>query len=158
MSDAGLLLHPAMSATRADDLDWLDRLISAMKLGASREEVVAFLGDDAGPLTDGTDGRSVRPRSKLLAEASVYRLPHIEEPVVVDITFSRAGMPALEAVTKHVGALRPVAPAPDDFASGPKLVHYVESPSTKIEVRVFVELDGVTRRVAKLNVHVGPMA
>ena len=146
------VLDPPMNATDPADLAWLDELVKALATGTvTREQVIAFLGDDAGPAPDRTGGRVVRPRSKLLASATVYPLAHIDTPVAMDIVFAPGASPSLDALERRLGAFKPTPRAPDDFTSGPKFALYVDRKDTRTTVRVFAELaKGAQRDVAKL--------
>lgn len=146
----------AAHASDPRDLAWLNELVKALETGtATREQVVAFLGTDAGPSPTNEGGRVVRPRSALLASATVYPLPHIEIKVAMDLAFTPGAMPTLDALAHRLGSFDPVPRAPDDFGSGEKFVHYSQRADTKTEVRIFAELaHDAGRRVAKLHIDV----
>jgi len=142
-----------MSTTDTHDLDWLDGLVKGLATGTmTREQAIAFLGDDAGPDSSRQGGRLVRPRSKSLASASVYPLDHIGTPVAVEIAFAPDAMPTLDALAAKLGPFRPMPRAPDDFRSGDKFACYVERADTKTTVRIFAEQDRTSKRIAKLFV------
>lgn len=133
------------------DLDWVNQLVNALATGTfTREQAIAFLGEDAGPDPSHEKGRLVRPRSKLLASASVYPLEHIGTPVAIDVVFAPGSAPTLDRLAARLGPFAPMPRAPDDFTSGDKLAHYVERAGSKTSVRVFAELDRESKHVAKL--------
>ena len=141
-----------MSTTHAHDLDWLDQLVKDLSTGTmTREQAIAFLGDDAGQDSSRQGARLVRPRSKTLASASVYPLDHIGTPVAIEIAFAPDEMPTLDALAAKLGPFRPMPRAPDDFTSGDKLACYVERADTKTTVRIFAEQDRASKRIAKLS-------
>ena len=141
----------AMNTTDPHDLDWLDRLVKSLGTGTfTREQTISFLGDDAGPDSVHQKGRLVRPRSKLLASATVYPLEHIHTPVAMDLVFAPDAQPTLDELGARLGPFRGPVRAPDDFTSGDKYSRYIERADTKTTVRVFAEIDRATRRVAKL--------
>lgn len=122
------------------DLAWLTELVRVLAdEPATREQVGAYLGKDAGPDMQHPNGRLIRGHSPYFEKASVYPLPHLKIEVAVDISLAANSRPNRSAIGSVLSPLEAMPRAPDDFSSGPKLAHYRKGKHGT--ARVFVELD-----------------
>ena len=148
---AGRLLARRMVQRNARDLRWLKKLVHALATGkATRNQVIKYLGRDAGKDPNNPTHRRVKPHSRFIKRAVVYPLTHIGTPVAMDIYFTTAGRPTFAALKKLLGRFRPVPRNPGDFRSGPRFAHYFTPKGSKTTVRVFAELTRSKQRVVKL--------
>lgn len=134
------------------DLAWLTELVRTLAARkVTREQVIGYLGTDAGASPENSSRRRVRPHSPYLASVEVYALSHVRIEVAVDIEIAENARPNRSAIESAVGALTPMPRNPDDFSSGPRLAHY--EAGAYATARVFVELDSRDpTRVAKIHV------
>jgi len=136
------------------DLGWLSHLVETLsKKPVTRDQVIAFLGQDGGADTASAGRRKVSPRTQYFENVVVYPMPHVKIDVALDVRFAKNGRPSRSTIGSVFGDLQAMPRAPDSQGSGPKLAHYEKGPHAT--VRVFVELDPADQtRVASVHVDV----
>ena len=127
------------SPRNPNDLEWLTTLVQTLANQAvTRDEVIAYLGEDAGPSPNDSKRRRVRAHSPYVESVEVFSLPHVKIDVALDLRFKSGSEPGRSAMEQAVGALGFMPRAPGDFSSGTKLSHYERG--SHGTTRVFVEL------------------
>jgi hypothetical protein len=143
-SEAAVQKHP-------NDFSWLTKMVDTLaNQPATREDVIAYLGQDGGadPLNSGR--RNVKPRSPYLSKVTVYGLPHIKIEVAMDIVFGN-DKPTRSVLQSALGPLQSMPAKPDAIGSGPSFAYYKEG--TRGTVRVFIEFDAKNDQKA-VSLHV----
>lgn len=142
--------EPAMQK-HPNDFAWLTKLVDTLaNQPATREDVIAYLGQDGGPDPLNSGRRNVAPRSPYLSKVTVYGLPHIKIEVAMDIVFGNE-KPTRSVLQSALGPLQSMPAKPDAIGSGPSFAYYKEG--KRGTVRVFIEFDAKNDQKA-VSLHV----
>lgn len=134
-----------------NDFAWLTKLVDTLaNQPATRDDVIAYLGQDGGGDTSRAGARNVKPRSPYLSKVTVYALSHIKIEVAMDIVFGN-DKPTRSVLQSALGPLQSMPAKPDAIGSGPSFAYYKEG--TRGTVRVFVEFDAKNDQKA-VSLHV----
>jgi hypothetical protein len=139
------------------DFAWLTHLVATLSdKPASREHVIAFLGQDGGADSSSAGKRRVTPRSQYLTNVSVYPLAHVKIEVAVDMEFAK-DQPSRSVLQSALGPLQSMPKKPDAVGSGPSFAYYKKGAHGT--VRVFIEFDPKNdQKAVKLHVDVDGVA
>jgi hypothetical protein len=142
--------EPAMQKN-PNDLAWLTQMVDTLaNQPATREDVIAYLGQDGGADDSRSGARKVKPRSPYLSAITVYALAHVKIEVAMDIVFGN-DKPTRSLLQSVLGPLQSMPAKPDAIGSGPTFAFYKEGKHGT--VRVFIEFDAKNDQKA-VSLHV----
>lgn len=122
-----------------NDFGWLTQMVDTLaNQPATRDDVIAYLGQDGGADTSRAGARVVKARSPYLSKVTVYGMPHIKIEVAMDIVFGN-DKPTRSVLQSALGPLQSMPAKPDALGSGPTFAFYKEG--KRGTVRVFIEFD-----------------